>query len=95
LRQNIHYVFINTVYNYINRTANNNNKSPCGPGPTGQCMVHAHPRQGTGPVQHACCVHDEGNGSGAVRCMVPPMEAANRKHHDKKGKLEKSAKKVR
>ena len=42
-------------------------------------MVHARPRQGTGPAQHACCVHDEGNGGGAIGCTAPPMEAANGK----------------
>ncbi len=57
---------MNKECNYINKTTNNNEKSPCGPGPTGQCMVHACPHQGTGPTRHTCCVHDEGNGGGTV-----------------------------
>ena len=42
-------------------------------------VVHACPHQGTGPMQHACCIHDEGNGSGTVGCVVPLMESVNRK----------------
>ena len=72
-------VIMNTECNYINKTTDSNEKSPCGPGPTGQRVVHACPHQGTGPAQHACCVHDEGNGGGTIGCVAPPMETANRK----------------
>jgi hypothetical protein len=27
--------------NYINKATDSNEKSPCGPGPTGQCVVQA------------------------------------------------------
>ena len=72
-------VIMNKECNLINKTTGSNKKSPCGPGPTGQYMVHVCPHQGTRPMQHACCVHDEANGSGAIGCMAPLMETANRK----------------
>ncbi len=41
---------MNKECNYINKTTDNNEKSLCGPGPTGQHMVHVCPHQGTGPA---------------------------------------------